>query len=119
MYTFIFKGEVMESSANGRKKGTSLFSPPFYLRPLFFSDCPRSKHDAGRAIPLLDPGVLNCDVSRSLRGVDMLLESNAGSGDVSFPVELWWFGGGEGGRERGREGDQNKRYWRAETQPCD
>lgn len=32
--------------------------------------------------------MLNCDESRSLRGVDMLLTSNAGSGDVSLPVEL-------------------------------
>lgn len=38
--------------------------------------------------PLLDPGVLNCDESRSLRGVDMLLASNAGSGDASLPAEL-------------------------------
>lgn len=39
--------------------------------------------------PLLDPGVLNCDESRSLRGVDMLLASSAGSGDISLPAELW------------------------------
>lgn len=39
-------------------------------------------------LPLLDPGVLNCDESKSLRGVDRLLTSNTGIGDVSLVVEL-------------------------------
>lgn len=41
-----------------------------------------------RTIPLLDPGVLNCDESRILRGVDKLLTSNTGIGDVSLALEL-------------------------------
>lgn len=32
--------------------------------------------------------MLNCDESKSLRGVDMLLTSNTGIGDVSLAVEL-------------------------------
>lgn len=41
-----------------------------------------------RTVPLLDPGVLNCDESKSLRGVDMLLASKMGIGDVSLTAEL-------------------------------
>lgn len=94
MYVFMFK--VMESGANERaKKAAALF---FYLRPLFLFFPSSSAAYA----PLLDPGVLNCDESRSLRGVDMLLASNAGSGDVSFPVELWR-GSGAGERSGGVE----------------
>lgn len=32
--------------------------------------------------------MLNCDESKSLRGVDMLLTSNTGIGDVSLAAEL-------------------------------
>lgn len=32
--------------------------------------------------------MLNCDESKSLRGVDILLTSNTGIGDVSLAVEL-------------------------------
>lgn len=50
--------------------------------------------------------MLNCDESRSLRGVDMLLTSNAGSGDVSLPAEL------RGGWEKKTQNG----YYRGKTQ---
>lgn len=39
-------------------------------------------------IPLLDPGVLNCEESRGLRGVDRPLTSKTGIGDVSLVKDL-------------------------------
>lgn len=96
----------MESSANGRvKRRISFFHPNLF--EAIISSWSSVIHDL-RALPLLDPGVLNCDESRSLRGVDMLLPSNAGSGDVSLPVELQAGGG-----------NRNKQYCRGETQPRD
>lgn len=92
MLLFMFKRKVMESSANGRVKRRISFFQPILFEPII-SSLSSVKHDL-RAIPLLDPGVLNCDESRSLRGVDMLLLSNVGSGDVSLPVELQEVGGG-------------------------
>lgn len=60
------------------------------LRLLLNPLTPRSKgasEDRGN-VPLQDPGVLNWDESRSLRGVDRLLTSNAAFGDASLAAEL-------------------------------
>lgn len=98
----------MESRANGRVKRCIYFFHTILFEAIN-SGLSSVTRDI-RALPLLDPGVLNCDESRSLRGVDMLLPSNTGSGDVSLPVEL------QADRRGREEGEQN---CRGETQPHD
>lgn len=70
---------------------------PFFRHISFVAIISRATVSSEPYTPLLDPGVLNCDESRSLRGVDMLLVSNAGSGDISLPAELQ---GEQNGNER-------------------
>lgn len=91
MYAFMFKGEVLEPTANENVKKDA---PPFFFR-LFEAIISMFMMRSELYAPLPDPGVLNCDESRSLRGVDMLLASNAGSGDVSLPAELRTERGGQ------------------------